>query len=81
MQGIYIRGRRPQSKREVKAACADNPENVKIEATSFHGDEYHGTAAEYTGAKPIYFVGPDPYTSRKFYGTITRNKAGELTVK
>jgi hypothetical protein len=87
MQGIYIMGpfgfsrRRPVSKAEVKRAILNGPADVIIEATSLHGGEYDGPAHEYRGAKPIYFVGPDPYTSRKFYGTIARNKAGELTVK
>lgn len=79
MQGIFLideRGtRRPKSKKEVKEVLAATPERVIIEATSLFGNEYNGVAdllpldEQYKGEK-IYFVGPDPYTKRNFYGTI-----------
>lgn len=73
MQGIYVNGRRPTSKRAVREALASDPANVRAEATSMHGGEYGGTMA--TSVAPVgtvvHFVGPDPYTSRRFYGTAT----------
>jgi len=78
MQGVFINGRRPKSKAEVKRAVADGL-NVTVEATSIFGNEYEGPVADApTGT--IYFVGPDPYTSRKFYGQIVCG-AGKVTVK
>lgn len=90
VQGIWLElrsggARRPTSKKEVRDAVAGGPDwdtiTVLVEATSLHGGEFAGPVDKYTGAKPIYFVGPDPYTSRKYYGSIVRSKDGRLTVK
>ena len=79
-QGIFIDGRRPKSKKEIKEAVAQ-PSRVQIEATSLiPGTEFDGYADDMPEGKTIYFVGPDPYTSRKFYGQIVR-KGGKITVK
>lgn len=78
-QGIYVNGRRPTSKKAIKAA-AEIGDEVWIEATSVFGNEYDGEATSLPEGQTVYFVGPDPYTSRKFYGTITR-KGGKVVVK
>lgn len=71
MQGIFIAGRRPESKKQVKAAIIGG-ENVILEATSLFGDEYRGTV--YSAPDGVYyFVGPDPATKRRFYGQIIKN--------
>lgn len=70
MQGIFINYNRPKSKKAVKEACAENPASVRIEATSMFGNEYDGPVADAPDGK-YSFVGPDPYTKRNFYGTIT----------
>jgi hypothetical protein len=54
---------------------------VRIEATSYHGGEYDGPVSELPAGVKVYFVGPDPYTSRRFYGTITHDGRGFYTVK
>jgi hypothetical protein len=80
MQGIWIDGERPKSKKAIREAVALDPTRVKIEATSVFGNDYSGPVF---GA-PVgryHFVGPDPYTSRKFYGTITVAADGKLRVK
>lgn len=71
MQGIYIDFARPASKKAVKQAVTDAPSHVHIEATSMFGDEYDGPLDKMPDGR-ITFVGPDPYTSRKFYGTIIK---------
>lgn len=78
MQGIYIAGRRPKSKKEVKAAVIGG-EHVSLEATSIFGNEYGGPLS---GAPDgvYYFVGPDPSRNRKFYGQIIIND-GKVEVK
>lgn len=79
MQGIRISGRRPKSKKEIREVVALDAEIVSLEATSLFGNEYDGPVSEAPNGR-YDFVGPDPYTSRKFYGTITVN--GErVTVK
>ena len=70
MQGIFIRGRRPDSKKQVREAVRDNPETVELEATSLFGNEYGGPITEAPAGR-YDFVGPDPYTKRNFYGNIT----------
>lgn len=77
MQGIFINHRRPTSKKEVRESIADlmiGPGRVRLEATSLHGNEYDGPIAGAPDGK-YSFVGPDPYKSRKFYGTIIKSGA------
>jgi hypothetical protein len=80
MQGIYIKGRRPKSKKEVKEAVAADPSKVRAEATSAFGNEYDGPVDGLPEGVAVHFVGPDPYTKRNFYGSITR-KGEKITVK
>ena len=72
MQGIYIKNKRPTSKKEVRQVASISPGDIQLEATSVFGNEYNGSIANAPdGAYP--FVGPDPYTNRKFYGTIKKS--------
>lgn len=80
MQGIFVGNSRPVSKKAVKEAVRNDPSKVRIEATSMFGNEYDGNV-ENMPIGSVTFVGPDPYTSRKFYGTITKNAMGDVTVK
>lgn len=87
MQGIWLElrsggARRPTSKKEVRDALGWAPSvTIVVEATSMHGSEFSGPADMMLPGERVYFVGPDPYTSRRFYGTIERDKLGRLTVK
>lgn len=81
MQGVFIHGRRPVSKKAVKQALIDKPDNVSIEATSFFGNEFDGIATSMAIGSKVHFVGPDPYTKRNFYGTITRKPDGTFRVE
>jgi hypothetical protein len=76
--GIYINYRRPATKKAVKEAIASDPSTVQIEGTSIFGG-YTGPVLRAPNGS-YHFVGPDPYTSRKFYGTITVLN-GKATVK
>ncbi len=80
MQGIYINGRRPKSKKEIRETVAANPGAVEVEATSAFGNEYDGPLPDWDGHGRITFVGPDPYTKRSFYGNIIRKPDGTLKV-
>lgn len=82
-QGIFINGRRPASKKAVKDAIATAPDTVYVEATSMHGGEpenYVSLLATNGQSHRIHFVGPDPFTKRNFYGTITIAN-GKVSVK
>lgn len=72
MQGTFINGRRPASKKELREALRDSPDRVRIEATSIFGDEYDGPASEMPEGVSATIVGPDPYTKRNWYGQIVR---------
>lgn len=74
-QGIFIGRRRPKSKKEVKEAVAENPDNVFLERTAWIGNEYHGPVS---GAPEgtHHFVGPDPYVKRSFYGSVVVDSKG-----
>ena len=55
----------------------EDPYGLVIEATSLFGNEFDGSLAEASKESqygPYYIVGPDPYTSRKWYLTITYNR-------
>jgi hypothetical protein len=58
----------------------DAPQTVSLEATSFiPGTEFNGPVTDApTGS--YYFVGPDPETARKFYGSVIV-RDGKITVK
>ena len=71
MQGLYVNGKRPPSKVAVKRHLAENAsgEGVIVEATSLFGNEYSGPLQE-APRKVMYVVGPNPHTSRKWYGQL-----------
>ncbi|MCD6056517.1 MAG: hypothetical protein K0Q89_47 [Thermomicrobiales bacterium] len=75
MDGIYINGKRPASKKAVKEALNTTPESVEVETTRF-GHEALAYALDLKPGTKVNFVGPDPYTSRKFYGTLQRTTLG-----
>ncbi len=85
MQGIWIqtekRRERPMTKKGVITSIRKNPDKVFLEATSIHpGLEHDGPVS--TAPPGTYnFVGPDPYTNRKFYGTIHIKKDGTTTCR
>lgn len=70
-QGIYINYQRPKSKKEIKEAIAAG-KKVSLEATDLFGKEYDGPVTEAPDGK-YFFVGPDPYTKRNFYGQIVKS--------
>jgi hypothetical protein len=74
--GIFVNHKRPQSKKAVKDAIATDPESVMIEDTSIFPGGFSGPVSDWPVGKTITFVGPDPYTSRKFYGNIVRTAKG-----
>lgn len=69
MDGIFIDGVRPRSKKQVKETAIADPRRVAIEGTSMFGSPYSGPVAEAPQGE-YHFVGPDPYRDRRFYGTI-----------
>ena len=79
MQGIFILGLRPKSKKIIKESVAADPSRVRLEGTSMFGGDYDGPVSEAPNGT-YNFVGPDPYRDRRFYGNIVV-KDGKVTVK
>lgn len=71
----FGRLRRPKSKKEVKEVAAADPSRIVVENTSLYGG-FEGGANGLEVGESITFVGPDPYTDRAFFGTITRTAKG-----
>jgi hypothetical protein len=83
MQGLFVRSEthgwhRPASKREVVQALASSLNNVRVEATSFFGNEPEGRVIDLMDSAPhkIAVVGPDPHKRRNFYGTLNITRQG-----
>lgn len=85
--GIFIDGRRPKSKKEVRELVATGPDafrRIELENTSAFSNKYDCSLADYVergSTDRIDFVGPDPYTKRNFYGNIFVAGDGKVTVK
>lgn len=72
------------SKAAIKRAIATDPSSVMFCWVGGMGEGWSGTAAEFpdygtkTGNK-LTLVGPNPYSNRKYYGTVTV-KAGKVAI-
>ena len=92
--GCYIDGVRPKSKKAIKDALKAivngerEPSSIAFDATDMFanaGKRFHAyvqSDGEYPdGIKPGYsyqVCGPDPYTKRNFYGTVSVNSRGVI---
>jgi hypothetical protein len=81
VQGAYLGGVRPATKKALREALAADPDGVYLEATSLFGDEYDGPATGLPVGRTAYLVGPDPYRKRVWYAALTRKKDGTLSLK
>lgn len=81
MEGIYVADRstdidrrRPRTKKEIREILADTdgPGRVWVEWTSlFHRGPSTERVADLPVGTAVSFVGPNPHTDRRFYGTLT----------
>jgi hypothetical protein len=72
--GIRINGQNAKSKKAVKEAMANGDRVVFYCTDAFGpnaGNEFDLHALPLTMNQRLTFVGPDPYTKRNFYGTLT----------
>lgn len=69
MQGIWVDGNRPRTKKALKDALASDGA-VSLEATSLFGNEYDGPIESAPDGE-YYVVGPDPYRARNWFAQIT----------
>ena len=76
--GAFIDGQRPPSKKALREALRDAPETVLFDCTEVFG-EYAGRrfrAVEILPEQKLQVTIPDPYLSRRAFGTVTRNSQG-----
>lgn len=57
------------SKAAMKRAIAENVKAVRFASVGM-GPQFHGTADEVPAGTTLVVVGPDPFTSRKWYGNV-----------
>lgn len=69
MDGVFIDGRRPKSKAEIRRFMENGGVPV-IEATSPFSSTGNRYLDEFPAQQQISFVGPDPYSKRNFYGSF-----------
>ena len=76
--GIFVNGARAKSKAAIKTAFKAEPNSVSMEQTSLFG----GPSGElpFLPVGHYTFVGPCPYTSRKYYGSITVKPDGKIVL-
>lgn len=77
IQGAFVNGARPRTKKLLRDALQQMPQNVELERTStISNDEYGGLATELPLNKEVYVVGPDPYKQRNWYANVKRTPRG-----
>lgn len=76
--GASIDGERPESKAALKRALADTPGKVWFDATTAIGPRVGArfNALDIPEGVVLNVTGPNPYTSRRWYGNATRGEDG-----
>jgi hypothetical protein len=75
-----LNGQRIKTKRALKAALAADPSSVRFDATALNASGQIYRADELGFGDSLMVVGPDPYTSRKWYATVSRDLDGKIKV-
>jgi hypothetical protein len=68
------------SKAALKRAVVADPADVMFFCTSELGEVFNGRLTETPESAKLQVVGPDPYTNRRWYATVTRDAAGTIKV-
>lgn len=73
-------GARVKTKKALKEAIASHPDKVYFDGTSAMGPQFSGYANKLPQGTKLSVVGPDPYTSRKWYATVEVSAQGKIKV-
>lgn len=65
-----MRGQRFATKKALKEALTQDPSSVMFDGTSTF-DPFYGPATQAPAGVKLQVCGPDPYTQRKWYATVT----------
>lgn len=82
--GAYVNGERPRTKKALREALASAPNTVRFDQTSnFRTGSYEltNTVDQLRAGDTFTVVGPDPYTSRKWYASVTRDRDGKVKIQ
>lgn len=85
--GASFDGRRVKTKAELKRLLKDQPQNVTFDTTGNFPRREETVIASDLGNRPHAdseswsIVGPDPYSDRRWYATVTVNRLKNLVVK
>lgn len=81
--GAFINGERAVSKKAVREALESDPDSVEFDCTELL-TAFRGAVFSPEEIQPdwrLTVVGPDPYTRRNFYGTVSRSPDGVYKVQ
>lgn len=81
MQGIFINGKRPKSKKQIRESLQSQSDKINLEATSLFNNERDGSILEMSPGESVLIVGPDPYTDRRFYAKLIRRNDGSFKLE
>lgn len=81
--GAYVNDERCPSKAALKRALKDAPETVKFDCTAAAGP--HANRGPIKGTEvpkgdTLSVCGPDPYTNRKWYASVSIGRTGNIRV-
>lgn len=78
--GVYINGKAPKTKKELKAAIADPAQHhlVRFYSTGALDARSSFTVDTLPQGQKLSVCGPDPHQKRSWYGTIERLSTGKL---
>lgn len=68
--GAYVNGIRPKSKAALRRALETAPETVRFDCTAMDQAGRNIYTTNIPAGAQLSVVGPDPYTSRAWYGTV-----------
>lgn len=83
--GAFVNGTRPKAKKALREALANAPETVLFDQTAlptFAPATVAGTvrATEIPTGVTLSVVGPDPFTARRWYASVTRDRGGQVRI-
>lgn len=78
--GCSIQGTRIPTKKALRDALKATPADVAFDGTSFMGPQFSGRGTEIPEGFTLQVCGPDPYSKRSWYASVTRTAAGIIRV-
>lgn len=68
------------TKAALKRALSQDSESVVFYSTSDMGAQHQGTVASLAPTDTLSVCGPNPYSNRRWYASVTRSADGKIKV-